>query len=88
MSELGAAKIDTVIWHRAPVPNDLFDEKILVIQPDDLWPHMMLGRIGKQFPSDRPAFLPDCSDEEMPVGMIEWWARAPKGPVYLQEGNR
>lgn len=84
MSNLGVAKVDAVVWLRGPVPEDVFEEPILVLAQKGPWPVLMAGHVQKQFPSDRPAFLPACSEFEMPVEFVEWWARAPKGPTYLQ----
>ena len=88
MSQLGVAKIDTVIWQPAPIPESVFDAPLIVIPVGSDWPPLLTGHVHKQFPSDRPAFLPACSDEEMSLDDVAWWARAPKGPVYLQEVPR
>ena len=88
MSGLGATKVDAVIWLRGPIPDDAFDEVVLVLVSQGPWPALMAGQVRKQFPSDRPAFLPACSEFEMPVELVEWWARAPKGPTYLQRAEQ
>lgn len=81
-------KVDTILWQRPPIPDEFFGVPLLVIPKNkEDWPHIMCGEASKEFPSDRPAFLPVFSQREMPIDHVEWYARAPRGPVYLQEAD-